>query len=97
MRKEQTDVPLPLPLHQSSKPFILLHLCRLLRGKESDKLSQFFAGGVIELACGFGRHDFGEDGQKGWGQGDHRWVGFLVWFDVSLDSVESSLKVSYRA
>lgn len=50
IHKEQTDIPLPLPLHQSSKPFILLHLCRLLRGKESDKLSQFFAGGVIELA-----------------------------------------------
>lgn len=67
-----------LSLHQSSKTLILPHLRRLLGGEELDKLGQFLARGIFELACGFERHDFGEDREEGRGEGDHCWIGFLI-------------------
>ena len=57
----------PFPLHQSSKNLILPHLTRLLRSEELDQLGQLLARGVFELACGCGRHRFGEDGEEGRG------------------------------
>lgn len=58
---------LSVHLHQSSKHLVLSHFARLLRGEEFDQLGQFLARGVFELACGCGRHGFGEDGEEGRG------------------------------
>ena len=76
--KKQIHIPDLDRLYQSSKTIILPHLAGLLRSEELDELGQCLAGGAVELACGFGDHGLGEDGEEGRGQGDYGWVGLLV-------------------